>query len=96
VTSDGATGFDFDAANVPEELRDIAPLAKRWGIGDDALRSDALERASAEERETLRRAVQAHGTEITNWLDSFDSGANMPNEAAAFMYMQLAVEELPL
>jgi hypothetical protein len=95
-TSDGDTRSDFDPANVPAELRDLAPFAKRWGIGDDALRADALERASNEERQALRRVVQQHSAEITRWLDSFGSGAEMPDEAAAFMYMQLAVEELPL
>ncbi len=87
---------ELSAANVPEHLRDLLPLAKKWGIGDDVKRAEALKRASRDELVALRGAVQTHGAAITQWLDSFGSGAVMPDEAAAFMYMQLAVEELPL
>ena len=86
---------ELSAANVPERLRALLPLAKKWGIGDDVERTEALKRASGEELQALRTAVQTHGTAITQWLDSFSSGADMTDEAAAFMYMQLAVEELP-
>lgn len=95
-TPGGAQESEFNVANVPAELRDLAPLAKRWGIGDDVQRAEALEHASVEERQALRQTVEEHGAEITRWLDSFGPGAKMPEEAAAFMYMQLAVEELPL
>jgi hypothetical protein len=85
---------ELSAANVPEDLRDLLPLAEKWGIGDDVDRTEALKRASDEELRALRGAVRTHGAAITHWLDSFGSG-DMPAEAAAFMYMQLAVEELP-
>jgi hypothetical protein len=84
----------LDAAKVPEGLRKIVPLAQRWGIGDDVDRGEALSRVTPEERAELRRAVETHGAEITAWLDSFGGGEKMSEEAAAFMYMQLAVEEL--
>lgn len=86
---------ELSAANLPEHLRGLLPLAKKWGIGDDVERTEALKRASGEEIQALRGAVKTHGAAITHWLDSFGSGAVMPDEAAAFMYMQLAVEELP-
>jgi hypothetical protein len=82
-------------ANVPEGLRELLPLAERWGIGDDVDRSEAIEQASPEELAELRAAVYEHSAAITEWLDSFGSGAGMSEEAAAFMYMQLAVEEMP-
>jgi hypothetical protein len=93
----GATagGASLNPARVPEHLRELLPLAERWGIGDDVDRGRALERATEAERQELRQAVAEHGAEITKWLDSFGSGAAMSDEAAAFMYMQLAVEELP-
>lgn len=85
----------LDPAAVPASLRGLVPLAERWGIGDDVDRARALERATDEEKEQLREAVDEHGAEITRWLDSFGQGTVMPDEAAAFMYMQLAVEEMP-
>jgi len=91
----GATASRLDAAKVPESLRSLMPLAARWGIGDDLERAAALSKSTEPERAALREAVAAHGGEITAWLNSFGPGAPMTDEAAAFMYMQMAVDELP-
>jgi hypothetical protein len=69
------------------------PLAQRWGIGDDVARSERVEKATAGERSELRTAFGPRQARITAWLDSFGQGA-MPDQAAAFMYTQLAVEEM--
>ncbi len=84
--------YDLDAANVPSALRHLVPLAQRWGIGDDVERYEYAMQASAAERATLREAVVPYYDQIAAWLDSFGSGP-MSDEAAAFMYMQLAIEE---
>jgi len=49
--------------------------------------------ATPAQRAALRGAVAPHQTRITQWLDSFGQGL-MPQEAATFMYMQLAIEEM--
>jgi len=88
-----AAGSQLDPARVPEALRPLVPVAQTWGIGDDVERADYIARASAADREELRQAIAPHQARITAWLDSF--GAHpMSDEAAAFMYMQLAVEEM--
>lgn len=84
----------LDSARVPADLRDLVPLAQRWGIGDDASRSEQIEKATDAERSELRAAFGPRQERITAWLDSFGQGA-MPEEAAAFMYAQLAIEEMP-
>ena len=61
---------------------------------DDVERNAKVESSTSAEREELRAAITPVHTRITAWLDSFGQGA-MTNEAAAFMYMQLALEELP-
>ncbi len=78
---------------VPEDLRHLVPLAERWGIGDDVERIEKVDRATPAEREELRTAVEPVHARITAWLDTFGQGA-MSDEAAAFMYMQLALEEM--
>lgn len=85
----------LDPSRVPEGLRELVPLAERWGVGDDVERTEKLGRATPGELEELRAAVGRNGAAITAWLDSYGSGAEMSEEAAAFMYMQLAVEEIP-
>ncbi len=57
-------------------------------------RADYVEQATAADREALREAVRPHQARITAWLDSFGADP-MSDEAAAFMYMQLAIEEMP-
>ena len=84
----------LDPAKVPADLRDLVPLAQRWGIGDDEARSERVKKATDAERSELRAAFGARQARVTEWLDSFGQGI-MPEEAAAFMYTQLAIEEMP-
>lgn len=91
----GATVLSLDAAKVPADLRHLVPLAEQWGIGDDVERYARVERADDAERQALRSAVRPHDRRITEWLDSFGD-APMTDEAAAFMYMLLAIEEMGL
>ena len=86
--------YELQAENVPAHLRDLVPLAEKWGIGDDVERAEFVERASAADRQALKEAIAPHQSAITAWLDSFGM-SSMSDEAAAFMYMQLAVEEMP-
>lgn len=95
ISATAVAGDKLDPAKVPRDLRPLIPLAERWGIGDDVDREAALARATKSEQQKLRQAVQTHASEITTWLDSFGTGEGMSDEAAAFMYMQLAVDELP-
>ena len=85
--------YNLESENIPENLRHLAPLAEKWGIGDDVERAELIERASPTDKEALIRAITPHQSEITAWLDSFGMDP-MSDEAAAFMYMQLAVEEM--
>jgi hypothetical protein len=84
----------LDADKVPADLRDLVPLAQRWGIGDDVDRSERIRQATDAEKSELRAAFGPRQARITAWLDSFGQGP-MPDEAAAFMYAQLAIEEMP-
>lgn len=84
----------LDPAKIPEELRGLVALAQAWGIGDDVERGAKVERAAPAERAQVRAAVAPFQERITAWLNSFGQGL-MPDEAAAFMYLQLAIEEMP-
>jgi tetratricopeptide (TPR) repeat protein len=83
----------FDASRVPESVRALATWASRYGIGDDYCRPFLLKRLSKKHRETLTRQVDENAAAIQVWLDSFGDGP-MPTEAAAFMYLTIAVEEI--
>ena len=84
----------LDPVRVPADLQHLVPLAREWGIGDDVDRNAKVSRSTPADRERLRAALKPYQTRITAWLDSF-AGGRMSDEAAAFMYMQLALEEIP-
>jgi hypothetical protein len=83
----------IDSQTVPSDLRHLIRLAEEWGIGDDEARLAKVDGATPAQRTELRQAVGPHQARITQWLDSFGQG-DMPQEAATFMYMQLAIEEM--
>jgi hypothetical protein len=82
----------LDPQQVPDDLRHLLPIAERWGIGDDVERNAKVDGATPEERDELRTALRPHRERITEWLNSFHG--QLSDEAGAFMYMQLAVEEM--
>lgn len=93
ASSNDAPAQRADSAKVPADLRHLVPLAERWGIGDDLDRTAKVDRATPAERQELSTALAPFHARITAWLDSFGKGA-MSDEAAMFMYMQLALDEM--
>jgi hypothetical protein len=85
----------LDPAQVPRQLRDLLPLATKWGIGDDIIRNDLQAKVAEREKRELQEALKGRTNAINNWLDSFGTG-DMSREAAAFMYMLLGVDEMGL
>ena len=83
------------ANNVPIEFQALLPLAIKWGISDDAIREDVTEAATEIEKLELTSALSGKLGAIDRWIDSFPEGL-MSDEAAAFMFMIEAVEELGL
>jgi hypothetical protein len=82
--------------NVPENLRDLIPFAETWGIGDDIIRMDFKEKTPEAEKLKLRDALRGRTGEVQDWLDSFGRSQPMSDEAAHFMYMLEALDEMHL
>lgn len=86
--------IQLDPALVPPDLRHLIPLAEKWGIGDDIIRNDFIDKSSsAEKRELLDALQEPLDQRITEWRESF-AGTPLSEEAAAFMYMEIALEEM--
>ena len=81
--------------NVPDELKGLFPLALKWGIGDDAIRGDVTDSATESDKQELVAAVAGRLCSMDRWINSFPEGL-MTDEAAAFMYMGEAIEEMEL
>jgi len=85
----------LDPRKVPTELRDLVPLAEIWGIGDDIIRFDFVEKASEVEMRALMTGLEGRTQAVQAWLGSQPQGGELSEEAAAFMYMLSALDELP-
>jgi hypothetical protein len=83
----------LDAERVPQHLRHLIPLAETWGIGDDIIRNDFIAKASDSDKRALHDAFYGPYEQVTSWLDSL-RGQAMTKEAEAFMYAQLALDEM--
>jgi hypothetical protein len=81
-------------SKLPRDLRPLARLAERWGIGDDGSRDYLLRRATSREKRQLRRMHARYAQRISEWLDSQLPQRPTP-ETGAFLYLLEACEELP-
>lgn len=81
--------------NVPVQLQHILSLAEQFGLGDGECRAFFLRQATPVQRQQLHAAAAEYCEQIVAWLDGFPEG-KMSNEAAAFMYMLAAEEEIDL
>lgn len=88
--------IDIAIENVPENLRDLIPMAEKWGIGDDVIRNDFEEKTTESEKEEFKSKLKGRTAEVTAWLDSFKDGLEMSEEAGHFMYMLEALDEMGL
>lgn len=74
---------NFDASQVPQELRDLIPLAIIWGSTDNYSYY-----ASDAEKAELRRRLADRLTAIDRWLATFDMEQPLPLEPSTFFWMR--------
>jgi hypothetical protein len=72
----------IDLADLPLELRCLAPLIRRWSVSDDSERDHLLEESTQSDLEELLKAVGPHLSAIDHYLDSF-KGKLVPEVATA-------------
>jgi hypothetical protein len=86
----------IDSMKVPEYLRDLIPMAEKWGVGDDIIRPDIEEKTSETEKQAFQTALRDRTKQVNDWLDSFTREQPMSEEAGYFMYMLEALAEMHL
>ena len=95
LTAENRPTIRIEPSKVPENLRDLIPMAELWGVGDDIIRDDLEEKASKEQKQDFREKMTGRTDDVTAWLDSFSDGI-MSDEAGHFMYMLSALDEMGL
>ncbi len=87
----------FDDTKIPEDLSLLIPLAKKWGVGDDLIRSEVVRRATVSERRELMEKVPPMEERICEFIESFGMPSlenPMSDDAARLMYMLEASREV--
>jgi hypothetical protein len=69
---------DLRADRVPAPLRGLLGLARRWGIGDDGYRSQAVARASPSQLRALVAAVDGVDDPAWDWLVGPEAARESP------------------
>jgi len=80
---------------VPFLLRDLIPVAKKWGITDEHQRHVMFLNTSTQDKVELSKKIVGKEDLIIKWLALFQNRPLIP-EAAAFAYMCKCVEEMEL
>jgi hypothetical protein len=84
----------FDASTVPEPVRSLLPLARRWGIPDDGYRSEEVDAASEAELAELTAAAAAAPEQLWDWLVSDSAAAAArSNEHVALTCLTMAFDQ---
>jgi hypothetical protein len=82
----------FDETNVPPPLRELIPLARQIGVGDDVCRGLFVRKMGARERRAAAALIARHATAIDAWLATREPPH--AGEAEAFFWLRAAGEEL--
>jgi len=81
---------------VPEKLWPLIPCAEIWGITDDLIREDFVNKATAKARSELKKVVAEYAKELDDWLAGPEALAKNPSkEYIAFTAMRMAVDFMP-
>lgn len=79
--------------NMPPALIRLIPMAEKWGIGDDAERELALDRASADELGAIVGCVDGIVEDFYGWLAGPESRNPRPSpEYLAMSCLALAID----
>src|SRR5688572_23210117 len=94
-TAENRPTINLNPAEVPPKFRYLSPLAEYWGINDDVIRYDVIEKAPIEKlRELVKTVTSQVDNELDEWLAGPETDAKESTEAyIAFTALRLAAEE---
>jgi hypothetical protein len=97
LTTTNRPAVVLDPTRVPDKFRSWIPLAERWGIGDDIIRTDCVNGATPEELNELLRYGEVLNDVLSEWLAGPEAkSANPTEEYAAFTCLMMAWDQAKL
>ncbi len=93
LTAENRPTIRLDPANVPVALRHLIPLAEFFGISDDLIRLDVVDKTPPDEVERMRREVEPHDAAFDEWLAGPEADSRTPSpEYLAFTCLRMAAD----
>lgn len=93
LTAERRPTIVLDPNKVPFGLRELIPLAERFGVSDDLIRVDVLAKTPAQDVSLMKAAVQNHRKSLNEWLAGPESdGPNFSDEYIAFTCLKMAAD----
>jgi len=87
--------ISLNPTRVPPELRNLIPLAERWGYPDDTVRDILIESASRDELLELKARVRAADELLDEWLAGPEACSDNPSlEYVVFSAMRMAADAI--
>ena len=87
--------IELNADEVPKNLHDLIPFAKKWGVGDDYERGELMKSATPDELNELEEKVGSRMQEIWDWLSSYPEDY-YSDTTYFFTYLMSAYDECDL
>jgi hypothetical protein len=88
-------GIDVDLSLLPPDLASLAPLIRRYAVGDDVERTRRLEVATPDELLELEQAAAPHWDAVNAYLDANMERPGAPEQDVALVldgFAQAALE----
>jgi hypothetical protein len=91
LTAENRPTIQLDPREVPKDLRHLIPLTEYWGVGDDLIRDDIVDKADPQAKQALVAPVAKHDNALDAWLTSPEALRLGPTPAyVAFTCMRMA------
>ncbi|MGB6223010.1 hypothetical protein [Haloferula sp.] len=83
----------LDLSKVPEEFHSLAPLAERYGVGDDIYREEMVESLTDHERTELIEFLDSWDDRLDTWLAGAEADSRPPSdEYCTFTCLRMAAD----
>lgn len=93
LTAENRPTIVLDPRKVPESLRILIPLAERFGIGDDLIREDYVQKCPKSDLVDMKKAVEDHQDQLEAWLTGPESKApTLSREYVAFTCLLMSAD----
>jgi hypothetical protein len=93
LIAENRPAISLDPERVPAPLRELIPLAERFGVPDDLIREDVFAKTPKRELAALKRTLAAHNDLLDEWLAGPEAdGPEFSDEYVAFSAMRMGVD----